>query len=73
MALTPPLYPSDMIRSPKVVLVLWFLQPAALAFSFACLAASWLGAEFLPDAAAMVRLEIIVAVLAFTLSDSSPH
>ena len=73
MALTPPPHPGNMHRSLEVVLVLWFLQPAALAFGFACLAANWPGAEFLPDAAAVVGLEIIVAVLTLTLLDLSPH
>ncbi len=73
MALPPALYPGDINRPFEVVLVLWFSQPAALAFEFARLATRRLGAEFLPDAATVVGLEIILAVLTFTLSGLSPH
>ena len=73
MALTPPLHPGHINRPLKVVPVLRFSQPAALAFSLACLAAIRLSAKLLPDATAVVGLEIFVAVLALALSDMSPH
>jgi hypothetical protein len=49
------------------------MPPAALTLGFTFLAAVRSGTESLPDTAAIVGLEILVAVLTLTLSNVSPH
>jgi len=59
---SPLAHPLDIGRSPEVVLVLWFAQPATLTFGLAGLAALGLGAKLLMPPIPGVGYEQLFAV-----------
>ena len=69
----PLLNPSDMVRSLKITVVFFLLQPTTLACRLACLATFGFGAVLLMPGIAMIRTEENGTVHAPALLDSCGH
>jgi hypothetical protein len=73
MRLSPKLHPFDIVGATEVIVILRFLQPAALAVGFAGLLARGLGAIALAAHIAIVRHKEPSTMLTLALSDGTIH